>query len=478
MNWETLLAVGMLGSERQPVPELPPPFPHPQGSLLGAAALVALHRLAAFEPPAYLGLPQAPAPPDPTPTLNPHSFEQAQSQYPTLLTEWIQLAGQSGRRLPASSLPAALEIGQQQTHLRALLWPLLGQRGWWLASQNPRWVWATASPNPQEAFELGPSAMRPLALQQMRRLNPLQALGALQAVWAQETPQSKADLLLALQEGLSLHDESFLESVLDDRSKIVRKTAADLLASLPQSALVQRNLQRTLALVHPESRLLGQKLYIELPAACSKEMQRDGIEAKGMPHGMGEKAWWLQQMVARVPPTVWRNSPLSLLKMAPKEWREVLQTAFQEAAWRFADSEWAVALLGQKNVSIRPDLLKAVAPQQLAPLSQSWLEQNHPFGSHLLMGLLYRCPKPWPSALEQTFLKRFSAEQERWLNPSWQARNDLSDLVHVVPPTLLPALKAVLHHSSQPLSEAAQLFLERLEFRALMQRELSPKEKP
>ena len=97
---------------------------------------------------------------------------------------------------------------------------------------------------------------------------------------------------------MSLDDETFLEAALDDRRKEVRGAAADLLARLPESALRRRALERALPLLKFKSNKLRRKtIEVTLPEACDKAMQRDGVEPKPGFRGVGEKAWWLQQML-------------------------------------------------------------------------------------------------------------------------------------------------------------------------------------
>jgi hypothetical protein len=88
---------------------------------------------------------------------------------------------------------------------------------------------------------------------------------------------------------------------------------------------------------------------VRLPDACGAAMERDGIVAKP-PYGMGERAWWLLQAVAAVPPGTWSaaagTAPGELLTAAGRgEWRDILVPAWRAAAVRHADAAWAEALV-------------------------------------------------------------------------------------------------------------------------------------
>jgi hypothetical protein len=158
----------------------------------------------------------------------------------------------------------------------------------------------------------------------------------------------------ALAEGLSLDDEDLLEMALDDRARGVRRSAADLLACLPQSALARRMAERLRSIVVVEQGWFrARKFRLRLPEACDDAMQRDGVEPK--PRGSrGEKAWWLLQMVAAAPLTFWTEAlemtPAAVVKLAGAlEWRGVLMEGWSQAAARQAGAagvpEWAEALL-------------------------------------------------------------------------------------------------------------------------------------
>src|SRR5262249_59366693 len=110
------------------------------------------------------------------------------------------------------------------------------------------------------------------------------------------SPDDGAALLGACATGLSLDDEPLLEVALDDRRKEVRIAAVELLAQLPDSAYARRMAERCTACV----RVTGGRVEVTPPAACDKGMRRDGISPRP-PAGIGERAWWLEELVTRTP---------------------------------------------------------------------------------------------------------------------------------------------------------------------------------
>lgn len=230
-----------------------------------------------------------------------------QGMYPVLRAEWLRLAGTHRCRLPLRLLPGVLELGSKQQELRALIVPLLGARGAWLARQNRQWDWALADGGAGhlQLWQEGGAEQRTHALRTLRAADPAKALQLLQAGWAQEAPEQRAILLACLETGLSLADEAFLETALDDRRKEVRLAAQGLLARLSDSMLAERMRARLLPLLRVEPRTpLANHLVVTLPPAYDKAMARDGIGA-ATHRALGEKAGWLADMVASVPLQLW-----------------------------------------------------------------------------------------------------------------------------------------------------------------------------
>ncbi len=244
-----------------------------------------------------------------------------QDIHPQTRAEFLRLADAHQHYLPPRFLPGALALGTRVRELRELIVPVLGQRGLWLARQNPDWDWAaTGAAASADLWETGSITERVAALRILRAADPQAGLAALTATWASEPPESRASLIACLRVGLSLNDEAFLDGALDDRRKEVRTAAQELLASLPGSALAQRMQARLAPLLRYERRVLGaNRLDITLIEARDKAALRDGIGASAH-YSLGEKAGWLVDMLAVIPPGHWSSSfdlsPAQCLKLA------------------------------------------------------------------------------------------------------------------------------------------------------------------
>src|SRR5437762_1943286 len=159
-----------------------------------------------------------------------------------LLTTALVGTGRQAPRLPAAGTPlgdalAGLEDRPAEAALlgAAVALALYRRAGECLAT--------TAQPLPEGAeaesqavcrgraalgWETSPRAARELLLQQLRSTDPARAREQLAQTWETEGADERAAFLATFRTGLSLDDEPFLESALDDRSKVVRRTAADL----------------------------------------------------------------------------------------------------------------------------------------------------------------------------------------------------------------------------------------------------------
>lgn len=294
---------------------------------------------------------------------------EAGLQRAELLLEWLALAAGAGVRIPLALLPETLELAACRPKLESMLSgparSTLGERGAWLAAQNPDWAFAAALENPGENWQTGTTLRRKQLLQRLRFEWPEEGLRLLSATWDQEHADQRSEFLACLETNLSMADEPFLEAALDDRAQSVRQAAAELLKKLPASRLAGRMRERADGLLVYETGrwpLQTARLAIHPPDEYDPTWERDGILKKPRA-GAGERGWWLQQIIAAAPPAYWtsrwRITPEELLlRLAESEWEALLLEAFSKAARRCPNSAWIKALLDID--SERPELLEAL----------------------------------------------------------------------------------------------------------------------
>ncbi|HPQ94540.1 MAG TPA: DUF5691 domain-containing protein, partial [Thiolinea sp.] len=238
----------------------------------------------------------------------------------------------------------------------------------------------------------------------------------LQAVWKQEAAPVRQDLLQALRVNLSLDDEPWLESCLDDRSKGVRQLAAELLGALPGSAFRQRRqalldgwlgIQAGAGLFN---RLGGKKqLQVRLPEHWEKGWLRDGIEEKP-PRGKGAKAWWLEQALSFVPPAYWvqhwQLDPAALLALIQKhDWKAALLEGWQAALLRYPDSAWAGVWLRHADSHHSP-LWQVLSPADAEAVALARLQHT---GSLEQLDVLTQLSHPWSRVFSRQVLAQLPA---------------------------------------------------------------------
>lgn len=344
--------------------------------------------------------------------------------YREFLPEALERMRRAGLILPPWLLPDALAATGD---VREALRPVLGERGRWLARFNPAWRWAVDSPVdasgslPDDAktiWENGTEAERLAVLRLLRRHDPAEARAWVESVWSVEKAEVRKDMLETYAVSLSMDDEPFLESTLDDRSSTVRGASAALLARLPDSRLAARMRARGDAVLSFEKKMLrGWRIDVTLPESVSKDWLRDGVETKP-PHGMGAGQWLLEQVIAAVAPNHWEArsgaKPRDLLAAAAKtEWEDALLQGWRRAATSYKDVDWAALFYRRDRkdgaFSIDGDLLALLPLDHIEKITLDLValigasDQNG-WTLGVLGSALDAMPTPWRPAFGSAFL--------------------------------------------------------------------------
>ncbi len=367
------------------------------------------------------------------------------SEYAALLPEALARLAHVGWRLPPALLPEFFTAGARSTALRPALVTVGGERGRWLARQNPAWAWAARAtpigtpvlpPDATTHWEEGGAAERLDLLRAARAADPAQGRDRLAASWAGEKADFRAEAVAALAVGLSARDEVFLDVALTDRSAAVRVAAALLLARLPGSALAARMGERAMPLLayNPPQRrgflravtlaITGQNtpgaLTVTLPDGPDPAWQRDGIEAKPR-QGLGERAWWLLRALTHVPPAEWAArfaaTPQELIAAAAQgESGAAVIEGWTRAALNVGDSDWLAALWpywatdrGQAGFhGVATELLGAILTglpaERVWPLALETLDQGATVDRSAWTTIAPLLPRPWDESLAARYL--------------------------------------------------------------------------
>ncbi|WP_207312897.1 DUF5691 domain-containing protein [Streptomyces nodosus] len=439
--WEELVTVALLGTDRRTPSWLPPGREAAPRALLDLAAVETVRRRAGLLP-APAGARPEPAAPDPRPVLpaaaarrltmllseRPGSGDGRRGSAPDLmelLPQWLSLACERGFAPPPEALPALLDAARGRTDLRPAALAFAGPRARWLARLNPNWRFVLratpgggSGPPPKEPehggrlWQEGLFAERVALLTALRARQPHAARDLLASTWATERAEDRLMFLDSLRTGLDPADEPFLEQALLDRSRTVRATAAELLSTLPGSALAGRMAARAAACVAVDRTRREPTIVVEAPHECDPGMERDGVVPKP-PAGRGERSWWFGQLVEAAPLGSWTarlggRTPQEITALpVADDWRCELHRAWCRAAVRQRDTDWSRALLGAPSapeaggpgaVSLaeRARLLSALPPAERAGWVAGFVSAHGLSEAFQLLGV---CEIPWAAPL-------------------------------------------------------------------------------
>jgi hypothetical protein len=436
-------------------------------------------------------------------------------EYLFLLPEFLRAMQVAGRRLPEELLPDVLDSVKQgfaksDQQMRTAVNAVIGRRGPWLARLNPEWRFIGAAIAPAD-WETSNRVSRTELLRRLRmhkdkdkdKDNPEQALSLVQSTWSTDAPEDRIAFIGELEHGLSRQDEAFLEAALDDRRKEVRQQAAELLMRMRESALVQRVWQRLAPRVRLQTtsglklkKLLGKaSIEVDLPERWEDSMQHDAIEEKP-PQGMGEKAWWLQQMVRAVPPERWEShlqlSPEKCVAaFADSEFGNAMLPAIAESALRHKDARWAKPLVETALARSKGTTFIGGEPGgPWAPLLSATMALKEPdrdatiiklLDAEAALGLklLHSCPGPWSAALARSLLHllRSITKQmaEGKASPFWAGLGDLTALGGRMPVSIADEAQEGWPDDAagKPFFRPVQTIIDIVQFRSKMLKEIT-----
>ena len=500
-NWETTFATALVGTERRPLQLETGPSPIDQalgaldygdqpGALLGAIAIQRSARRAGQQLSAWPEIPLL-APCDladlPTCSLNAASFlaTMLSNTHAEGLAEWLGKLAQQGQRVPETLLIALLDYGRTRASIKSEIRAVLGLRGQWLAQLNPAWGYTLAGlgdpDNPidpehfRERWETSSGATRRDLFVYGRSHAPELMRTLLSESWPKERADFRHTVIQLLIEEprlqLNLADEACLEAALDDRSEKVRQVAAQALARLPGSALIQRMIERMRSSLHwsaqanseqrsgiiewlSGSRSPAQTIEWQSTLRYDPALRRDGMSEKAPVDFRGTaEEWWGQQMLERIPPGYWAQewavSPQTILAAAARttELPWVLE-GFTKAMARFADRDWIDAALELERqqpslqlslqlVGLPADLAERVVQQRF---SAGWNALPHEYIDEL------PC-QGWTLELSQVVLNNLAAHLQTAYDPTHHFFNQqlaLDRIVLRLTPATLPMLIGLL----------------------------------
>ncbi|HSJ02774.1 MAG: DUF5691 domain-containing protein [Verrucomicrobium sp.] len=494
--WKQLSTVALLGTSRNPpLPELPGELRELVPSteedtalkLLRTAAVAGLAQIAGHIPAKEEAAMPEPAGEDAHPVCKDAQgvalLARIVAEGPDpLIAEACQLLGAAGMCLPYRLLPACLTAARRTSSLRESVLSAAGTRGAWLAAQNSDWRFAATAGIEEidsRQWDEGDLATRMRYLKELRQREPTQARQLLEKTLPQESARDRVLLLSAIRDNPGLEDEGLLQNLLsNDRSKEVRTLCARLLSALPQSAFAQRMQERLAPCITTEKKLFRTHWVAAPPQAFPKDAALDGIEEKP-PGGLklGERAWWLRQIVARTPLSWWTQhtgmSPLEVVLWSAKtEWKDAIVNGLAEAVTLQAtDPAWISAILNAEVLPVQ-EAVELIAALDEAEQREAWqkLASTGPSFSWWLKQVL-KARITWTTAFWLSMEKRLTAHlhtdaaqydyELRSLLPELACRVPMAATTHPTPwPTTAkswPSFEEAVHRFQQVLETRAKL---------------------
>lgn len=370
----SLAATALIGAQRTGAEPMPPE------KLLTQAAAAGARARAGYRPRHVPARPQE-RPSDNTPLARPAATATLMRLLGDpdagLIEEWCELAHARGERIPEHAVPWVLDWWCRQPQRSDIVFRVCGLCAEWLAELNPEWrkpvPGAEIPANADDVWQTGKTPERLAVLLTIRRIDPPRALALVQSTWTSDGAEERRRFTEALAQSCTMADETFLESALDDKSKVVRRAAAGVLASLPDSRFHARMLARARAIIQVETKtkLFKKTVLVSLtpPAEFDKAWERDAIEEQAA-GGLGPRAWWMQQILSAADLSVWTDTtglePDKILEAIAEDdyFANALEAMIRSLGAR-PSGPWAAAIMRHKLQGKKfepPELIRLIGP--------------------------------------------------------------------------------------------------------------------
>ncbi|MGV3615387.1 MAG: DUF5691 domain-containing protein [Fimbriimonas sp.] len=355
MSWPQVLGTFLTGTARGSATET---------DALNDAAMATAMRRAGFVAPRPEGaLPEA-APSDAKAALEASEplLRRCLDEHSDLVIEWCGLAARAGVRAPDAVLPDLLDFVARQPKYVPNVQPVLGERGRWLAAQNPAWA-ALFSVEPEigaeearRQWEEGTQAERRRILRVLTQRDPGLRRELIASTWKTEPAKVRTEFVEAFLERVYPEDEAFLTQCLTDRSMDVRYTATQALGLLPGNAVGDEVFALVQEFVRFDARnlpIIGRPMTIEAPQMDDTRLDRFGIASAKGAATIEQRRGRLTRLIGLVPPYRWEadgSRPEALVRQLPNgPPGQAVRDGLTVATRLTKDAGWAEALLADRK---------------------------------------------------------------------------------------------------------------------------------
>lgn len=212
---------------------------------------------------------------------------------------------------------------------------IAGERGAWLARQNPDWEHIIEQPAAQK-WQDGTAAERIQYLIHLRQTDPEQSAALMERAWAGESLRERREWLRMLLSTPSSEELDFVARVYDalltEKGKLssgqleLRHLAASILLGSPETRLCRETVAALAPYFQRQTKLMGlqQSCKIKLPAGedtffqASRMVQALGLEAVSPYIGCSEPEYWCCALIGMLHPVIWEQ-------LVDPDWHKILE---------------------------------------------------------------------------------------------------------------------------------------------------------
>jgi hypothetical protein len=218
-----------------------------------------------------------------------------------------------------------------------------------------------------------------------------------------------------------------------------------------------------------EKRRLMNRFDVELPERLDDVAARDGIIEKA-PGGIGERAWWLRQVVASVPLSWWEDRlGLDAISLAAKAPIADVRLGWIEAARRQSDSRWAAALFDAEPAV---DLLPLMSETDRAARLVAACHGDRPFRKRPpyteLAQMLGHAATPWSPELSVAVADLFFGTAE-----DLKGASGLAGMLNQAHPAVVDRLAGSIHRLPDYWQRFMRDAISQITFRRSVEEEFS-----
>lgn len=358
-----------------------------------------------------------------------------------LLQLWLQQCKDANQLIPPQLLPTILDKAVQHKYLKSLVESCMGNRGVWLGKFNTAWQFANPI-NQNELWQTGTLEQRKLVLQKCRETDVEKAIVMLQETWQHENATNKQHFLEVIEPTVTSQDVQWLESLNNEKSKLVKDQILQLLKKIPESSVVKLYtsvIQKTIT-VTKEKTLLGLSsklvLHIALPDLIDTAIFKTGIDELSNQKEFSDKELTVFQLLSCTPPDVLEK----YLQLKPHEIIELFQIesankkfipAIVSALCTFKNTTWALAVMQYSSVFYL-DILPFIPSQQQEYYSIKFFKDNE----NSIIRYSLSMKNEWSVELTKLIFTYLAA------NPYQYYRSFYNQQIHLIPQKALTILEA------------------------------------